>query len=62
MDNSGWLTKQIVTTVKAIMERPCLTLSSARILAAFASRILACCCLSDSKPSSCVSSQNTLDG
>ncbi len=47
------LTKKMVTTVKAMIARPCLTLSSARFRAARASTILACCCLRESSSWSC---------
>ena len=37
--------KMMVTIVKIMMERPWITLSSARLRASFASIMEACCCL-----------------
>ena len=54
--SNGWnaLTKKMVTKVNAMIALPCLTLSSALLSAAFASTILACCCFSPNRPSSCL--------
>lgn len=43
MNESG--RKMMVTIVKSMMERPWITLSSARLRASFASIMEACCCL-----------------
>lgn len=43
MKDSG--RKMMVMMVNIMMARPCVTLSSARARAAFASMMLACCCL-----------------
>lgn len=43
-------TKNIVTTVKAMMDLPCLTLSIDLCRAALASTMEACCCFRVSRP------------